>query len=74
MILLTRLDNSKVLVNLDNVKFIEATPDTVITFTNGDSMLVKESLSIISDLATDFRSQILEKTGSFKQSVPSHLA
>ncbi len=61
MILLTRLDNSKVLVNLDNVKFIEATPDTVVTFVNGDSMLVKESLTDISSLTTNFRSEILTK-------------
>ncbi len=70
MILLTRLDNSKVLVNLDNVKFIEATPDTVITFVNGDSMLVKEPLTAISDLALNFKSRILENTPSLHS--PSH--
>ncbi len=44
MIMLTRLDNSKVLVNLETVKFIESTPDTLLSFLNGDSVMVRESL------------------------------
>ena len=35
MILLTRLDKSRVLVNIDTVKFVEATPDTVVTLASG---------------------------------------
>ncbi|MFK7872940.1 MAG: flagellar FlbD family protein [Oligoflexales bacterium] len=51
MILVTRLDNSKLLVNLDNVKYIESTPDTLIRFMNGDSLMVLESLEEVQNRA-----------------------
>jgi uncharacterized protein YlzI (FlbEa/FlbD family) len=40
MILLTKLDKSKVLVSLDNIKFVESTPDTLVRFVNGDMLIV----------------------------------
>ena len=59
MILLTRLDKSRVLVNLDIVKFIESTPDTLVTFVNGDSLIVLESLEEIDQRVVEFRSKVL---------------
>lgn len=44
MLMLTKLDNKKVLVNLETVKYLEQVPDTIIFFTNGESLMVKESL------------------------------
>lgn len=44
MIILTKLDNKAMLLNLDSVKYLEAVPDTLIFFVNGDSLMVKESL------------------------------
>ena len=44
MIILTKLDDSSFLVNLDSIKYIEAIPDSLISFLNGDTVLVKESL------------------------------
>ncbi|MBN2467893.1 MAG: flagellar FlbD family protein [Deltaproteobacteria bacterium] len=48
MIEVTRLDNSKVLVNVDSIQSLQATPDTVITFTTKEKMLVKEPLEEVS--------------------------
>lgn len=48
MIILTKLDNQKVLINLETVKYLEQVPDTIVFFTNGESIMVKESLEEIS--------------------------
>lgn len=55
MILLTRLDNSKLLVNLETVKYVESTPDTLVTFLNGDSLIVRETLEEIERKAAEYR-------------------
>lgn len=59
MILLTRLDNSKILINLETVKFIESTPDTLVSFVNGDSVMVRESLEEIDRRVIEYRVKIL---------------
>ena len=43
MIALTKLNNSAFVVNAELIKFIESTPDTMITLTSGERLLVKES-------------------------------
>ena len=69
MILLTRLDKSKVLINLDAVKFAESTPDTVITFVNGDSVIVRESLEELDQRVVEYRVRLL--TDSRLRDTPS---
>jgi flagellar protein FlbD len=61
MILLTRLDNTKLLISLESVKYIESTPDTLITFVNGDTLMVRESLDDIEKSVIDYRVKTLEK-------------
>ena len=48
MIEVTRLDNSTMVVNVDKIQSLQATPDTVITFTNNTKMLVREPVDEIS--------------------------
>ena len=43
MIRLTRLNERPVVVNAELVKFIEETPDTVITLRDDDKILVREN-------------------------------
>lgn len=59
MIRLTRLDNSLLLVSLDAIKYIEATPDSVISFLNGDSLIVRESLEEIDSRVVQYRVNLL---------------
>ncbi len=59
MILLTRLDGSKILVNCDSIKYIEGTPDTLITFINGDSLFVKENFDQIEECVISYRRKII---------------
>ena len=44
MIPLTRLNTQPFVLNADLIKFIEATPDTMVTLTTGERILVKESI------------------------------
>lgn len=60
MILLTKLDNSKILVNLETVKYLESIPDTLIFFTNGDSVIVKESLKDVELAVISLQSQVFQ--------------
>jgi flagellar protein FlbD len=60
VILLTRLDNKKFLVNLDTIKFIESTPDTLISFVNGDNIIVRESLDDIEQRVLEYRIKALK--------------
>ena len=43
MIEVTRLNDKELIVNCELIQFIEETPDTVITFTDGKKMVVKET-------------------------------
>ena len=43
MIGLTKLNKQAFVVNADLIKFIEATPDTLVTLTTGERILVLES-------------------------------
>lgn len=71
MILLTRLDKSKVLVNLETVKFIESTPDTLISFVNGDSVMVRESLEEIDQRVLDYKVRLLALSQRAIDSAPT---
>ena len=47
MIDVTRLNGKVITVNSDLIEFIEETPDTVVTFTNGTKIVVKEECDAI---------------------------
>ncbi|SKB90262.1 flagellar protein FlbD [Lachnospiraceae bacterium] len=55
MIELTKFDETRVLVNEDYILIVEETPDTVITFNNGQKILVKEGRQDILSLINSFR-------------------
>ena len=44
MIKLTRLNEKKIVINAEMIKFIEETPDTMITLRDSDKVLVRESV------------------------------
>jgi flagellar protein FlbD len=64
MIVLTKLDKSPMLVNVEAIKFIESTPDTLIFFQNGDTAFVRESLEEIAERVIDFKSRVLKNAHS----------
>lgn len=58
MIEVTRLNDTKILINPDLIEFVEETPDTVVTFTTGRKIIVKESRQEIKNLVKLYRKDI----------------
>jgi flagellar protein FlbD len=59
MIRLTRLNHAPLVLNSDLIEQVEVTPDTVITMTTGEKLMVLESADEIVDRVVDFRRTIL---------------
>ena len=60
MIEVTRLNGTQILVNADLIELVEETPDTVITFTTGRKIIVKESRQQIKNLVKSYKREIME--------------
>lgn len=60
MIEVTRLNGTQILVNADLIELVEETPDTVITFTTGRKIIVKESSQQIKSLVKSYKREIME--------------
>ena len=63
MIFVTRLAGSEVVINSDLIVTVEKTPDTVITLTTGDRIMVKESVEDVVEKAAAFRYRVLQGPG-----------
>ena len=60
MIRLTRLNNQPLIVNSDLIKFIEQAPDTFVTLTTGEKIVVREKSSEVVDRIVEFRRSVLQ--------------
>ncbi len=58
MITVTRLNERVIVLNADQIKMIEATPDTIITLINGDTLIVRESVDEIVKRSIDYQRQV----------------
>lgn len=58
MIELTKLNGQKILVNCDLIELVEETPDTVVSFTTGRKIIVKESRQDVKNLVKSYRKDI----------------
>lgn len=58
MIRLTRLNKQPVVVNSDLIKFVEYTPDTVVTLISGEKIVVTETTEQILDRIIEFRRRL----------------
>ncbi|MFZ0284143.1 MAG: flagellar FlbD family protein [Terriglobales bacterium] len=59
MIRLTRLNSSALTINSDLIKFIENAPDTVITLTTNEKIVVRESTDDVLRRIIAFRRAVL---------------
>ena len=55
MILLTQLNGNKIVVNAELIKTVEQTPDTVISFVNGEKLIVKEKVEDVVDKVITYK-------------------
>jgi flagellar protein FlbD len=54
----TRLNGRPVIVNADMLMTVESTPDTILTFANGDKLVVKESVERVVDGVIAYRRKV----------------
>ena len=59
MIHLTRLNSHALTVNSDLIKFVENAPDTMLTLTNGEKIVVRESADQVIERVIEFRRAVL---------------
>jgi flagellar protein FlbD len=64
MIRLTRLNHAPLVLNADLIEHIEITPDTVITLTTGQKIVVLEAADEVVARTVEFRRSILGPSGS----------
>ena len=58
MIQVTRLNGLPVMVNADLIKFVEATPDTLVSLTTGEKLMVQESVDIVAARVRSYRHRV----------------
>lgn len=58
MIAVNRLNNQELWINPHLIETIEATPDTVITLTNGKRLVVKEPVTAVVEKIIQYRRKI----------------
>ncbi|QDU97592.1 flagellar FlbD family protein [Lignipirellula cremea] len=55
MIVLTRLDGERFVLNADLIRYIESRPDTFITLTSGDRVIVANTMDEVVELAIRYQ-------------------
>lgn len=65
MITLTKMNSSSITINEDLIESIEETPDTVLTFTTGKKLIVKENINEIVQLIKVFKKEIYNNEKNF---------
>ena len=58
MIALRRLNNHPIMVNADLIESLESTPDTVVTLTSGNKLLVRDTMEEVRAKIIDFKRSI----------------
>ena len=59
MIYLTRLNKRPVVVNSELIKFVEDTPDTVVTLVSGEKLVVAETVAQVLDKIIGYRRRLM---------------
>lgn len=54
MIKLTRLGGEPFILNAELIRYIEANPDTFVTLTNGDRIVVREGTDVVVDRVIEY--------------------
>jgi flagellar protein FlbD len=55
MIKLTRLDGEQFILNADLIRYVEARPDTFITLSTGERLVVREKMDEVMDRAVRYQ-------------------
>ena len=60
MITLTKLNGNTVVINAELIETVEATPDTIITLTNGKKFLITEDTEEVVKRAMGYRRELIQ--------------
>jgi flagellar protein FlbD len=72
MIQLTRLNNARLAVNCDLIKYVEEAPDTVLTLVSGEKLVVRETTEQVIERVREFRRSILAfNAAEFSRRLPA---
>ena len=74
MIQLTRLNNQAITVNSDLIKFVEQSPDTLVTLITGEKLVIRESAQTVVALIIEFRRAVLRGLALGWDSSAAHLS
>lgn len=74
MIRLTRLNNSPLVVNSDLIKFVEQSPDTLVTLITGEKIVVQERATEVLDRVIEFRRAVLQGLSLTWDPATAHIA
>jgi flagellar protein FlbD len=61
MITVSRLNSKSFVLNCELIKFIEAIPDTLITLTTGEKLMVKESVDAVIEQTMNYRKRLYQE-------------
>ena len=61
MIKLTRLNNAALIINAELIEFVEESPDTIVTLTTGQKIMVKESVDEVVERVMEYRRSIVSR-------------
>lgn len=59
MVKITRLNGTVLVVNADMIEFLEATPDTIVTLTDGRKLIAKESVDEVVEKVVEYKKRFL---------------
>lgn len=71
MIKLTRLDGKPFVLNADLIRYVEERPDTFVTLTSGERILVSESMDQVVELAVRYQQCKHLVPNGWRQTTPS---
>ena len=58
MVKLTRINGTEIVINADLIQFVETLPDTIVTLTNGQKIIVRESIDQVVERVKEFKRDI----------------
>ena len=64
MIVLTKLNDTEIVINCDYIEIMEETPDTTITLTTGRKIIVKEAVDDIIDKIITYKKCLNNQRGA----------
>ncbi len=58
MIVVHRLNGKEFVVNCELIKYVEATPDTVLTLVDGDKIMIKDAMGEVIEAVKRYKREI----------------